>query len=96
MIDDNLLNISSIKAMPKQDKDIKQLYATQLKKFGDNVAKYRKEKGMTQLDLAFASRLTLSYISKIESGKMNPSLVWIVSLARALDITVVKILKDIN
>jgi transcriptional regulator with XRE-family HTH domain len=82
--------------MPKQDKKIKKLYEGQLEKFGANVAKLRKEAGLTQLQLAFASNLTLSYISKIESGKMNPSLIWVISLAKALNVSVSKILKDLE
>ncbi|MEM1312665.1 MAG: helix-turn-helix transcriptional regulator [Patescibacteria group bacterium] len=82
--------------MPKQDKKVKKLYEDQLERFGANVAELRKKAGLTQLQLAFATKLTLSYISKIESGKMNPSLIWVISLAKALNVSVTEILKDLE
>ena len=74
--------------MPKQEKKIRDKYLIKLKKFGRTVAKIRKQKGLTQMKLALATNLTLSYISKIECGKVNPSLIWLFAIADALDMNV--------
>jgi transcriptional regulator with XRE-family HTH domain len=54
-------------------------------KFGKRVKEIRQAKGITQEELAFKSQLHRTYISSIESGKRNVSLVNIEKLALALD-----------
>lgn len=55
-------------------------------KFGKNLQKIRKQKGMTQEKLAFCVGLDRSYISDIETGKRNVSLINILKLSTALEI----------
>lgn len=57
-----------------------------LKKFGDNARSLRKEKDLSQEKLAELAGLDATYISGIERGKRNPSLVAIVQLAKALGV----------
>jgi DNA-binding XRE family transcriptional regulator len=51
----------------------------------------RKEKGMTQTQLAKESGLPQSHISRLESGKHSPSFATIEKLAKALRVPVSKI-----
>ena len=53
---------------------------------GKNVRRYRKEKGMTQEELAVAASMERSYVSDIERGTRNPSIAALGRLAEALKI----------
>jgi transcriptional regulator with XRE-family HTH domain len=52
---------------------------------GANVRRLRKDRGLTQEDLAGAAELDVSYVRGIEAGRRNPSLMVMVALADALD-----------
>jgi len=52
---------------------------------GKRIAKFRKEKGLTQADLAKVTRLSRGYISSIEEGR-NPSIKAVVLIADALGV----------
>lgn len=54
--------------------------------FGLNVAKERKKKGCSQEQLAFDCGLHRTYISGIERGIRNPTLVIVEKIAKALGI----------
>ena len=60
-----------------------------------NIKKYRKEKGMTQEELAIKSCYTWEYIRRIESRKAKKSfsLNTIINIANVLEIPVEKLLK---
>lgn len=64
-----------------------------LKKFGFNVKKLRKERGLTQLQLAEKSGLHKNYIGMVERGERNPSLLNIEVFARALDVSVSELVR---
>jgi transcriptional regulator with XRE-family HTH domain len=51
---------------------------------GLNVQRLRREKGWSQEDLAFESGLHRTYVSGIERGKRNPTVVILARLAKAL------------
>ena len=53
---------------------------------GDNVSRIRKEKGLTQEKLSELSGLSQQYISDLERGKRNPTIVTIYELAQALGV----------
>jgi transcriptional regulator with XRE-family HTH domain len=55
-----------------------------LKQFGNNARNLRKDKELSQEKLAELAGLDATYISGIERGVRNPSLVAIVQLAGAL------------
>ncbi len=57
-------------------------------KFGKRVKELRQLKGITQEELALKSQLHRTYISSIELGKRNISLLNIEKLAKALDCNV--------
>jgi transcriptional regulator with XRE-family HTH domain len=56
------------------------------KRFGARLRHLRKAKDMTQEDVAFAADLDRSYLSGIERGKKNLSLVNIHRIADALKV----------
>lgn len=60
---------------------------TILKKFGDNARDLRKSRNLSQENLAEKAGLDSTYISGIERGVRNPSLVAIVQLMTALEAT---------
>ena len=59
---------------------------------GRNVRRIRRERGLTQERLAFASELDLTYIGGIERGRRNPSLLAMARIADALDAQIVELL----
>ena len=59
---------------------------TILNKFAKNLKKWRKDKKFTQEDLAYTSGLSLSQIARIETGRINPTLCTIVTIAKTLKI----------
>lgn len=56
-------------------------------KFGDKLRELRKQKGLSQEDLALKSGLHRTYISDIERGSRNLSLKNIEKIAKALEIS---------
>jgi HTH-type transcriptional regulator, competence development regulator len=56
--------------------------------FGERLRELRRQKGMTLRALAYATGLSFTYLSKIETGKVpyTPSVEKIRALAEALDI----------
>jgi transcriptional regulator with XRE-family HTH domain len=55
-----------------------------IKAFGENVRKARKAKGWSQSRLSHEAELDAGWISRIELGKVNPGLIIVVTLAKAL------------
>ena len=56
------------------------------RQFGLNVARLRHEKGLSQEQLAFECGLHRTYISGIERGIRNPTIVIVEKIAKALKI----------
>lgn len=63
-----------------------------------NIKKYRKEAGLTQQELADKAGITMNYLSKIESQKMNRgfTIVIIGRIADALEIDIKKLFDPIE
>ncbi|MDY7014003.1 MAG: helix-turn-helix domain-containing protein [Cyanobacteriota bacterium] len=61
--------------------------------FATQIARLRKEQGLTQEKLAEAIGKTTDYISLLERGKRSPSFEAIVDLADALDISIYHLMK---
>ena len=59
---------------------------------GENTARIRKEKGLTQEALAEKSGLSQQYISGLENGQRNPTIVTLFELASALGVSHVELL----
>lgn len=57
----------------------------ELKIIGNNIARLRKEKKLTQEDLCGLAEIDRSYLSEIENGKMNVTVKALVTIAKALE-----------
>lgn len=62
--------------------------ARKLKNLGEKVQKLRKQKGLTQEQLADKIRVSSTYIGFIEQGQRNPSLNTLDKIARVLGVKV--------
>ena len=60
---------------------------------GSNTARIRKDKGLTQEQLAERSGLSQQYISGLENGRRNPTIVTIYEIATALGVSHVELVK---
>ena len=59
---------------------------------GKNVQRLRRQKGLTQEELAFEAEIDLTYMGGIERGKRNPSLLVMARIAKALSVPPAKLL----
>lgn len=57
-----------------------------LRRFGDQVRKLRKRKGLSQEALAFEAELDRTYVGGVERGERNISILNILKIARALGV----------
>lgn len=55
--------------------------------FGDTIRELRKQKKLSQEEIAYASNLDRSFISLLETGRQQPSLITVFQLAKALGIS---------
>lgn len=63
------------------------------KKLGENIKSIRLKKRMSQGDICRAIGMDRSYMSAIEGGKVNVTLVVLEKLANALDVSADELLK---
>jgi transcriptional regulator with XRE-family HTH domain len=61
---------------------------------GRNAARLRKEAGLTQEQLAERSGLSQQYLSGLESGRRNPTIVTLYELASALGVSHVELVRE--
>lgn len=61
---------------------------------GRNAARLRKEAGLTQEQLAERSGFSQQYLSKLESGRRNPTVVTLYELATALGVSHVELVRE--
>ena len=64
-----------------------------LVKFGDNVRKIRKAKGLSQEQISFKADLHRTYIGMIERAEKNITLSNIEKIANALEVEIAELLK---
>lgn len=57
------------------------------KRFGEQVKKLRKQKGLSQERLALSAGIERSYMGLIERGKGNPTLEKVGAIAKALQVS---------
>lgn len=63
------------------------------KKLGENIRRIRLAKDMTQGDLCRKLEIDRAYMSNVESGKKNPTLSTIERIAKALGVSIEKLIK---
>ena len=59
---------------------------------GQNFARLRKQKGMTQEQVEERSGISQQYLSGLESGRRNPTVITLHHLAEALGVTPVDLI----
>jgi transcriptional regulator with XRE-family HTH domain len=67
-----------------------------LKQFAESLQRIRKNQGLSQEKLAELTGLHRTYISDLECGRRNPSIITLVKLSQALSVTLVTLLKDVH
>ncbi|SIN65694.1 DNA-binding transcriptional regulator, XRE-family HTH domain [Parasphingorhabdus marina DSM 22363] len=58
------------------------------KQFGANVRKHRQATGLSQEQFALQHDIDRTYVSGIERGKRNPTIVIVNKFAKALDVSI--------
>ncbi|MEV2908462.1 helix-turn-helix transcriptional regulator [Paenibacillus larvae] len=61
---------------------------------GKNVKFFRKQKKLTQIELAEKANMSRSYLADVERGRYNPSVDTLKAIAKALNIEVQLLLKE--
>ncbi|ANB56834.1 helix-turn-helix family protein [Anoxybacillus sp. B7M1] len=63
---------------------------------GERIRKFRKEKGLSQEELAHMANLHTTYIGQLERGEKNATLGSIEKVANALDISLEELFRSIH
>ncbi|NBV29271.1 XRE family transcriptional regulator [bacterium] len=66
----------------------------ELKIIGKNVANYRKKRGLTQEDLCGITEIDRSYLSQIETGRINVTIKTLVAIAEVLKVDLKDLVSD--
>lgn len=66
------------------------------KAFGQRIRTLRKQRDLSQEALAERADLYFTYVSSVERGERNISLINIVGLARALKVPVASLFQDVS
>jgi len=64
-----------------------------LKKLGNRIREIRKEKGITQVELANSIGKDQQSIQRLEAGNINPSFYYLLELAKGLDVSFTELIK---
>ena len=64
-----------------------------LKKFGKHLEQIRTEKGLSLRKFADIADVDFSQIHRIEKGQSNPSLTMLLTIAEALEITILELME---
>ena len=67
-----------------------------LKTFGRSIRSFRKQRGMSQEKVAEIAKLSRNYVSDIERGVRNPSLLALIGISRALRLPLRDLLSEIE
>lgn len=60
---------------------------------GRNLARLRRERGLTQEELEVRSGLSQQYLSSLERGRRNPTVITLYEIAQALEVSHVELVK---
>ena len=63
-------------------------------RIGPRLRRYRKERGLTMTVLATSAQCSQSFLSKVESGLLLPSLPMLQRLSRALQVSMSSLVDD--
>lgn len=65
----------------------------ELKEIGKNIARIRRKKGLTQLDVAAATGMEANSLGRIENGRTNPTIKTLLKLAKAMGVSLSELVK---
>lgn len=65
------------------------------RKLGERIKQLRKEKDMTQEDLAFKVEVDRSYMGFVERGEKNPTLDKLIKIANALTVSLSELFRSL-
>lgn len=54
---------------------------------GRNIARFRRLRGLSQEELAYAAEVRQAYLSQLEAGKRNPTIRTLLRIATALNVS---------
>lgn len=60
---------------------------------GRNLARLRRERGLTQEELEVRSGLSQQYLSSLERGRRNPTVITLYEIAQALEVSHVELVR---
>jgi len=80
--------------MPNKPKPHRDPRRDDLRKLGERVREHRRHRGLTQEALAEALDLSVAYVSLIERGGRNPPYTTVVAIARALGVSMARMVND--
>ena len=60
---------------------------------GNNIRKFRNERKISQQELADVTNIAKSTVQRIESGKLNPTIVMLNNISISLDIKLEELIK---
>ena len=63
---------------------------------GENFARLRREKGLTQEEVEARSGFSQQYLSDLERGKRNPTVITVYELAEALGVSYLDLLAPLE
>jgi transcriptional regulator with XRE-family HTH domain len=66
---------------------------SEIAKLGKNLRRIRTAKGISQGDIVRALSMGRGFISNIENGKGNPTLITITKLAKVLKVPIIELMK---
>lgn len=69
---------------------------TVMKKFGHRLLVLRKQKKLTQRQLAIKAGLSTSQIARIETGKLNTTISTLFIISKAMDVELADFFSDFN
>lgn len=65
------------------------------RELGRRIKRLREERGLSQEELAGRSDIHVTYLSGVENGKRNPSLLILYRLAEALEVSLSSLFADL-
>jgi len=71
-------------------------FKTLCRSLGEQVRHLRREKGISQEELAFRADIDRTYISQIERGVSNPSLLVLYKVASVIGLSVPELFEPLN
>ncbi|PHQ30893.1 transcriptional regulator [Leeuwenhoekiella nanhaiensis] len=77
-----------------KESDLDNIRAELLKNVGKNIQRIREQKGLSQFDLItkMLGEFDVTNVSRIESGRNNPTLFTLYRIAKALDVSLPQLL----